>query len=148
MTNSDPFASLAASLRAATSASRATVRLCVDNGQPELIAESLAPGVVSMSTHVTPGIAEAPTYRFLEERQTLLIQNDCRSDPVPPPASLLDVFHVRAQMLAPVLIEGVMVATISVHDEQVRAWSECDVESLRAAQAAIATALLELGKDQ
>jgi maleate isomerase len=145
MTDNEALAAIVADLLDATSASRTTVRLTRKDGQPELVAEALAPGVVSMATQTTPGIAEAPTYRYLEEHQTLLIQNDCQTDPVEPPRSLIDVFHVHAQMLAPVVIDGALVATISVHDERARAWSDVDVASLEAAQSAVTKTLVDLG---
>lgn len=126
----------------ATGASRATCRLCMPDGSADLVAEALAEGVDSMGTQSVPGIVEAPTYQFLINEQELLIQNDCRTAAVAPPATLVSHYRVFAQMLAPVIIGTEMVATISVHEQdRTRDWTNEEIAALGRAQAAI-TALL------
>lgn len=128
------------SLLAQTGASRATVRLVgpADSGVT-LVAEALSAGVASMRDGPQPGIIEAPTYVHLQRTRQLLVQNDLRTDPVGPPPSLIDHYRVWAQMLAPVLYGGRMVATISVHQQQAtRDWSVSDRAALEGAQAKVA----------
>ncbi len=118
-----------------TGASRTTLRWANRESGPVLIAEVCAPGVSSMRDSSLRGVAEAPTYLYLLEHRRFLIQEDCLTDPVAPPRSLVDDFDVSAQMLAPVTLGDAMIATISVHHQGApRAWSESDVESLMAAQ--------------
>jgi len=133
-------ARVVARLREATGASRTTVRLCGNDGSLDLVAESLAPGAPSMYGGSPAGVREAPTYRYLETEKTLLVQEDCRNAEVAPPVSLLDEYDVRAQMLAPVIIGGRLVATISVHQQgSARRWSPADVAALEEAQEVMTT---------
>jgi GAF domain-containing protein len=128
-------------LLAATRASRTTVRL-VDQTLSgiSLVAEALADGVTSMHDGPQPAVRKAPTYVYLEHTHQLLVQQDLRTDPVAPPPSLIDDYQVWAQMLAPVLHDGQMVATISVHQQQaLRHWSTSDRAALEDAQANVAT---------
>ena len=112
-----------------THASRTTIRLCATDGSVPLVAEACAQGVMSMAEVPVKGVVEAPTYRYLIDTQQLLIQDDLRSSHIHPPRSLIDELRVFAQMLAPVIIDGSMVATISVHQQDSpRMW---DSESMR-----------------
>jgi GAF domain-containing protein len=138
------FTTIVESLLAETNASRVTVRVAGPDGSPDLAAEALAPGVVSMTTHPIEGVVEAPTYRYLADRLSLLVQEDCRLDSIAPPSSLTEVFHVYAQMLAPVVIDGAMVATISVHQQDnSRTWTQEDISALERAQAQVQRSLSE-----
>jgi maleate isomerase len=130
-------------LRARTAASRTTVRGRRGDDPVALLAESRASGVASMRDGPRgPGIVAAPTYVELERTRTILVQADTRTDPIRPPASLLDTFRVYAQMLAPVLDDDGMVGTISVHQQDAtRVWTPQDVEALAAAQRAVTTYL-------
>jgi len=144
VTSHAEFTTIVMSLLAETNASRVTVRLSGPDGCPDLVAEALAPGVVSMSTHPIEGVLEAPTYRYLADRLALLVQEDCRVDPIAPPRSLTEVFHVYAQMLAPVVIDGEMVATISVHQQDnCRTWTHENISALERAQAQVQRSLSE-----
>jgi GAF domain-containing protein len=126
-------------LLASTQASRTTVRLLDQTVSGiSLVAEALADGVPSMHDGPQPAVREAPTYVHLERTHEILIQDDVRTDPVSPPPSLIDDYHVWAQMLAPVLHGGKMVATISVHQQLApRHWSATDRAALEDAQARV-----------
>jgi GAF domain-containing protein len=129
-------------LRQQTSASRATVRVVDAEGQPRLLAESLALGVPSMHDGPQPAVTAAPTYIALEQTREILVQGDCRIEGPRPPASLIEHYRVFAQMLAPVFDDATMVATISVHQQDaVRHWTADDIAALRAAQAAVTAVL-------
>jgi len=129
-------------LLARTGASRATVRFARPDGTAELVAEALAPGVPSMSSHAVPGIADAPTYRYLAERHEILVQCDTRSAAVAPPTSLVDHFKVLAQVLAPVVVTGTMVATVSLHQQgTTRDWDGADIDAVADASAEVAKIL-------
>lgn len=127
------LAAVAADLRAATGASRVTVRgpASPDTPGTSLLAEALAPGVVSMADAPQDGIAEAPTYVWLRTHRVPLIQVDCAQDPLPP-RMLTERYRVRAQMLGPLLdAEGVLRGTVSVHQEgRARQWTPDDVAAL------------------
>ncbi len=129
-------------LRTATAASRTTIRVVDESGQPALIAESLADGVPSMHHGPQPAIVAAPTYTELERTRAILVQHDCRTDGPRPPASLIDHYRVYAQMLAPVFDGSEMVATISVHQQDTaRHWTDADVAALRTATAEVTIVL-------
>jgi GAF domain-containing protein len=127
-------------LRVATDASRTTIRGPAqrdgdDTDTTELLAESLAEGVVTMHSAPVSGaaIAEAGTYVYLLERLDVLVQPDCAVGPRPP-ESLTGFFDVRAQMLGPLVERGRMIGTVSVHQQgATREWSGDDVAALRAA---------------
>jgi maleate isomerase len=126
-------------LRLATGAARTTIRGPVP-GQAttsSLLAEALATGVRSMATAPPAGIEEAETYTYLRSRRRNLIQPDCTEEPRPP-ASLINVFHVTAQMLGPLLDGDRLVGTVSVHHEGgPRAWSAAEVDALDRAVAEV-----------
>lgn len=135
----DPYCQrLTDDLLVATGASRTTVRLIVEGGDLELVAESCAPGVASMATGPVVDPTVHPTYLYLERERKLLIQDDCRSGEPAPPASLVQHFGVWAQMLAPVVVNGEFTGTISVHQQgTTRQWDQAAVAALAAAERAL-----------
>jgi GAF domain-containing protein len=55
---------------------------------------------------------------------------------------MIERYRVRAQLVAPVLDSGVMIGTISVHQQDTtRHWSRTDIAALEQVQAAV-TAIL------
>jgi GAF domain-containing protein len=140
----DELQTVVEQLREETRASRTTIRVADATGHPVLVAESLADGVASMHVDAPPGgaIAAAPTYLELRRTGELLVQDDCLTDPIRPPASLIEQFRVYAQMLAPVIVGDVMIATISVHQQDAaRLWAAEEIAALTRARERI-TALL------
>jgi GAF domain-containing protein len=117
----------------ATQSSRTTLRLVGVNGSAHLIAERRSGvEVPSMAAGNQVDPRAYPTYAYLEETQDLLVQNDTRVAAVSPPPDLVDVHRVFAQMLAPVVVHGAFVGTISVHLIGVaRNWSPEQVDALR-----------------
>ncbi len=126
-------------LLSATGASRTTVRLAVGDAPPTtLVAESLAAGVRSMRDGPQPSITDAPTYVYLREHRQILVQPDCVNDGPAPPASLIEDYGVRAQMLAPVLDGERLVGTISVHHQATtRDWTATEISALLQTQGAV-----------
>ena len=134
--------SIADRLRTATAASRTTIRVVDESGQPALVAESLAEHVPSMHDGPQPAIVAAPTYTELERTRAILVQHDCRTEGPRPPASLIDHYRVYAQMLAPVFDGDDLIATISVHQQDApRHWTETEIAALRTATAEVETTL-------
>jgi GAF domain-containing protein len=131
-----------------TGASRTTVRGRAGDDPVALLAESLAPGVESMADGQQPAaIVAAPTYAVLSATREILVQDNCRDTAPEPPRSLIERYRVYAQMLAPVLDGGDMIATISVHQQDTtRHWTDEDIAALRRAQGEV-TALLANGAD-
>jgi GAF domain-containing protein len=134
-------------LRAETGASRTTVRGPAGGDPVALLAESLADGVESMADGQQPrAIVAAPTYVVLSETKAILVQDDCVNEGPEPPRSLTERYRVRAQMLAPVLADGEMIGTISVHQQDTaRHWTAADIAALERAQAEV-TAILREGR--
>lgn len=131
-------------LLAATRASRTTVRLLDEGGELRLVAESLAPGVVSMRTGPVDDPTVYGTYIYLETERRMLIQNDCRTGEPRPPDSLIDYYHVHAQMLAPVIVDGEFVGTISVHlVGETRQWDDEAIGALADARARLEAELAD-----
>jgi MFS family permease len=135
-------------LRAETGASRVTVRGRSGDDPVALLAESLAPGVESMADGQQPAaITAAPTYQVLSRTKAILIQDDCVNTGPRPPRSMTERYRVRAQMVAPVLNDGELIGTVSVHQQDTtRHWSPADIAALERVQAEVATVLAGRGQ--
>ncbi|MQY29316.1 GAF domain-containing protein [Nocardia aurantia] len=119
-------------LLSATGADRVTLRLADAAGFPALVAEELAPGVLSMRTGTPIDPAGYPTYRHLVETGEILIQTDTRTHPIRPPRSLIEEMRVYAQVLAPIRRAGRTVGTISVHiQDRPHRFTAADVAAVR-----------------
>ncbi|MQY31951.1 aspartate racemase/maleate isomerase family protein [Nocardia aurantia] len=119
---------VAEELLAETKADRTTLRLDLPAAGCSVAtcaAESCGPAVRSIRRDATLPQRELATVRWLEENRTPLIQGDFTAEPRPPQA-LLEVYGVRAQMLGPVVRDGVMVAWLSVHSLVEREWTAGD----------------------
>lgn len=88
-------------------------------------AESHGPSARSIRRDATLPQRDLDTVRWIEEHRRPLVQPDFANAPQPPQA-LVDVYGVRAQMLAPVLHGGDMVGWLSVHSLTERAWTDAD----------------------
>jgi GAF domain-containing protein len=121
-----------------TESSRTTLRLDLpdqDAGLDAVVAEALAPGVRSLRGDTSiRNLRDVSTVRFLETQRRLLVQNDCSADDLAPPPELIELYGVKAQMLAPIVREDRLVGVISVHHAPgPRDWSAEDVAALREA---------------
>jgi len=130
------FEEMMEDLLEATGASRTTLRLDLSGegaGLDVVSAEALAPGVHSIKEDTSiRNLRNVPTVRFLDEQRRLLVQNDCVKDEPASPPELVDVYGVRAQMLAPLLHEDRLVGVISVHYVPgPRDWSADDISALQ-----------------
>ncbi|KAA0090837.1 GAF domain-containing protein [Mycolicibacterium sp. P1-18] len=111
-------------------------------------AESHGPTVRSIRRDATLPQRDLDTVRWIEQHRRPLVQPDFARVPRPPLA-LVDVYGVRAQMLAPVVLGADMVGWLSVHSLTERAWTDADqlavdlaardVEALLAAHANLVT---------
>jgi hypothetical protein len=63
------------------------------------VAEATAPGVASIRG-ASLDQRSLPLARIMEEQQKVIVQNDCTAADPPPPRALLDLYKVKAQMLA------------------------------------------------
>lgn len=133
-----PFQEIMQDLLGSTAASRTTLRLDLTGRYSELdavAAEALAPGVPSIrgATSIR-NLRDYSTGRFLEEHRRPLVQNDCLADDPTPSSDLIELYGVRAQMLAPLMNEGGLVGLISVHyDPGSREWNAEDIAALQEA---------------
>jgi maleate isomerase len=84
----------------------------------------------------------APTYVYLKREQRILVQDELIGADPAPPKELIEVYGTRAQMLAPVMVQGKVVGIISVHDgPDARRWTDEDVAALRQATDRVEKAL-------
>jgi maleate isomerase len=133
-----------------TGASRTTFRL----DRPEwgahvddVFAEARAPGVASLVGKTSIRQREGATVKWLERERRLLIQQDCAGADPAPPRELLELYGVRAQMLAPVVQAGELVGWLSVHQNaSSRRWTDGDIAALSRAAAAVQSTLDDLVK--
>ncbi len=138
MAESSPYQGILEDLLGSTDASRTTLRLDLPDqgaGLDEVAAEALAPGVRSIrSDTAIRNLRDSATVRFLEERRTPLVQEDCSmADPAPPP-ELIESYGVRAQMVAPLVRDDGLIGAISVHYVPgPRRWSAQDLVALKEA---------------
>ena len=133
-----PIQEILEDLLRAADASRTTLRLDLsdqDAGLDAVVAEALAPGVRSLRDDTSiRNLRGTSTVRFLEEQRRPLVQNDCLADDLAPPPELIELYGVRAQMLAPIVPEGRLAGVISVHYVPgPRQWSAEDIAALREA---------------
>lgn len=131
------FDALAASLRGSLGAARVTVRLPTRDGGAGLVAEALGEGVRSMRSGPQEDATRFATYEFLAEHRATLVQGDLVAHPVRPPASLIDFYGTRAQMLAPICSEDELVGVVSVHSLEVREWRDTEVAAAETVALAI-----------
>jgi maleate isomerase len=132
---------VAEGLRAETAADRTTLRIDLPEAGCSVAtcaAESCAAGVRSIRRDATLPQRDLETVRWLERHRTLLVQPDFSAPPHPPQA-LREVYGVGAQMLAPIVGDGVMVAWLSVHSLTERPWSHADRAAATAAADRIGT---------
>jgi maleate isomerase len=142
-----PFESLLAQLLADIGASRVTVRLDTPGQNFPAVAEATAEGIAPISADNSLDQRGAATARWLMERRSILVQNDCaRADP-PPPPELLRVYGVAAQMLAPLIDgAGTLRGWISVHETTgPRPWRPEELELLAQAVTSAVRELEALG---
>jgi maleate isomerase len=121
-------------LRRVTGSDRVTVRV----DEPLLgldvdlcLAESAAPGLARIGHDRSLDQRSLATVRWLEENRRTLVQADFAEEPRPP-AALIDVYGVEAQMLGPLVIGGKVKGWISVHSTVARRWRPADVAALEA----------------
>ncbi len=138
MAERTPFQEILENLLRSTGASRTTLRLDLsdqDAGLDAVAAEVLAPGVRSLREDSSiRNLRDVSTVRFLETQRRPLVQNDCSADDLAPPPELIELYGVKAQMLAPIVREDRLVGVLSVHYAPgPRDWSAEDVAALREA---------------
>jgi GAF domain-containing protein len=122
----------------ATGASRVTLRVDTRGEGFPVRAEALAPGVRSIRDASEIDLRRAKTFQFLERERRLLVQSDCLvAEPVVPP-ELIELYGVRAQMLAPLVRDGRLVGIVSVHHAGTpREWTDEEVAALEATAARV-----------
>ncbi|MDT7583879.1 MAG: maleate isomerase, partial [Pseudonocardiales bacterium] len=119
-------------LLAATGADRTTLRVDLPEhglGVDRTAAEGLGPRVRSIRRDASLDQRGLNTVRWLAEHGRVLVQPHFRADPRPPEA-LIDVYGVRAQVLAPLRGAGGLLGWLSVHSLTERAWSEADLAAV------------------
>lgn len=119
-------------LRADARADRTTLRIDLPDAACSVTtcaAESRGPTVKSIRTDATLPQRDLDTVRWIEAHRRVLVQTDF-SDVPRPPKELIDVYGVRAQMLAPVVYDDTMVGRLSVHSLTERPWSDQDQYAL------------------
>jgi len=132
------FDAIVSGLLTATNASRVTLRMALHGKDFPVVAEEVAPGVSSIRLDGSRNLTNAPTVEYLVERQENLIQDDCLSAEVRPPAELLELYGVKAQMLGPVLRDRQLIGIVSVHyTPGSRHWTGEEIEALDRAVRAV-----------
>ena len=140
----ESLAGIVTELLAATAARRVTVRADRPDATFPVVAEALAPGVLSISGPSTIDLRASATFQYLERTLGTLVQEDLLATDTPPPPELITQYGARAQMLAAVAVDGRLAAFLSVHDGPApRRWSEADVAALEDTAARVALALAE-----
>lgn len=131
------FRAVLEDLLSATAASRTTLRLDLPGKGlhvDRVAAEAVGAGVRPIGDDSSIDQRALPTVRFLEEERRPLVQDDCSNAEPAPPQELIEFYGVRAQMLGPLVRDGLLTGWISVHHTAgPREWSEKDVDALRGA---------------
>src|SRR5882757_1522899 len=123
----------------AAGADRTTLRIDVPGRglQVDLAAaECLRPGVPAIRHDASLDQRNLNTVRWLEKHRSTLVQPHFRADPSPP-AALISVYGVNAQMLGPVVRAGELIGWISAHSLTERRWTEADQRAMAQALAQV-----------
>lgn len=125
------YDALTAELLEATQAGRTTLRLDTPGAIFPVVAEACAPGVRSIRDATEIDLRTAETFRYLERERRLLVQGDCLTDGPEVPTALIEAYGVRAQMLAPIVVDNALAGIVSVHHLSTpRAWTEEEIAAL------------------
>ena len=104
----------------------------------DVLAEARRPGIASLAGKSSIKQREAETVKWLEHERDVLVQDDCAGASPSPPRELLELYGVRAQMLAPLVLDEGVVGWISVHETtSTRRWTEREISAVREAAAEI-----------
>jgi maleate isomerase len=123
-------------------ASRVTIRLDTPGQVFPVVAEALEEGTRSIADDASIDLRASATFKFLERERRNLIQEDCAAGEFPAPPELIELYGVKAQMLAPILGDDRLVGILSVHfAPATRVWTSGDVAALDAAAARVTTEL-------
>jgi GAF domain-containing protein len=131
-------------LRAATGASRCTLRRDVPDDFFPVTHEALAPGVPSIRDERTTDLRKAPVVRQMLETGRQVVQDDCASAFDDPAFQrMLGAYGgLGAQIVTPVFLNGRLAAIVSLHQlGRPRRWSDGE-RALAAAAGDRARALL------
>jgi maleate isomerase len=136
-----------ATLLEATRGSRTTLRADIPGRNchcDRVVAEALAPGNPSLRPNTSLNQRALKTVQHIEETGEALVQPDTINAPVQPPAALMSVYGVKAQMLLPLLEGDVVQGWISVHDvTSTRDWTPDEITALKEAGNKVCTILQE-----
>jgi maleate isomerase len=114
-----------------TGASRVTVRLDTPGEVFPVVAEALREGMRSIVDDASIDLRASTTFEFLEREKRSLIQEDCAAGEYPAPPELIEFYGVKAQMLAPLVLDDRLVGIISVHfAPATRNWTSEDEAAL------------------
>lgn len=144
-----PLQEIAEELLRETGASRTTIRLeVVPGGELEVVAESTAPGVESLRGKPTvrrePRSSPGP-FEVMQAELRVIVQDDVVTS-APAFPELVDLYGVRAQLLAPIVRGGRLAGVVSVHDAELRKWTEQEIDALRNAAARVQSEVGRTGR--
>jgi maleate isomerase len=139
------FNTILADLLGEIDASRTTLRLddaALGFSVADVAGEAHLPTEKSLRGQTSINQRAAATAQWIEQHRHLLVQNDFSVRALRPPEALLQLYGVKAQMLAPVIREGRLDGWVSVHEtRRMRKWSKKDQAAIVAAAEQILEAL-------
>jgi maleate isomerase len=135
---------IADDLRVELAASRVTVRLDPSLNLP-IVAEALAPGVLSLVAERSIDQMKAETVKWVVEHRRVLAVADAVNGVPRTPRPMVERHGLRAFMIAPIFVRDRFVGSVSVHvNDGPRLWNAAD--EARAAEAAARVAASDEGK--
>ena len=139
------FDAILADLLGEIDASRTTLRLddaALGFSVADVAGEAHLPTEKSLRGQTSINQRTAATTQWIEQHRRLLVQNHFSARALRPPEALLQLYGVKAQMLAPVIREGRLDGWVSVHEtRRARKWSKKDQAATIAAAGRILKAL-------
>ncbi len=134
------FSDIVDRLRADTGASRTTIRVdCTPLGleMETVAAESRDDGVRALEGKRTPDLRSGAAPRWLRENRRTFVMEDCLNPWAPevaPEDYVIELYGIRAEMVAGVFRDDDMVGIVSVHyTKGPRTWTDTEVERIEAA---------------
>ncbi|RFU26995.1 hypothetical protein B7463_g9356, partial [Scytalidium lignicola] len=145
----DELNQVMADLRKKTNGSRTTLRMDIPKYNcvvERVVAQSTAPGIPSLRSSTAINQRAAATCQELQRTGKILIQGDTINADIPPPAALLAVYQVKAQMLIPLMLGKDALAWISIHYvPSTREWKKEEIQALIDAGKSVCGILRENG---
>jgi maleate isomerase len=132
--------SAACTLRERLGVARVTVRLDPQSNL-RIVAEARAAGVPSLREERAIDQMATETVRWVVANRRVLVNNDAANEAPRTPQAMIEQFGLRAFMIAPIVVSGSFVGTVSIHSSETRVWTQQEIDAVSLTAATIGAGL-------